>query len=126
MTSLEARIDRLESLDAIRQLPAKYALALDMRDMEAMVSLFPADVRVGKDASGRAARAAARPPGGRVAAGRARAARGDAPDAPPNNAPVTPHTAASWPVRNSPSTGVRGCSPRSPSRPPSAVPSGSA
>ena len=54
-TSLEARIDRLESLDAIRQLPAKYALALDMRDMEAMVSLFPADVRVGKDASGRQA-----------------------------------------------------------------------
>lgn len=55
MTSLEARIDRLESLDAIRQLPAKYALALDMRDMDAMVSLFPADVRVGKEASGRAA-----------------------------------------------------------------------
>ena len=53
--TLEARIDRLESLDAIRQLPAKYALALDMRDMEAMVSLFPADVRVGKDASGRQA-----------------------------------------------------------------------
>lgn len=55
MTSLEVRIDRLESLDAIRQLPAKYALALDMRDMDAMVSLFPADVRVGKDASGRQA-----------------------------------------------------------------------
>ena len=55
MTSLEARIDRLESLDAIRQLPARYALALDMRDMDAMVSLFPADVRVGKDASGRQA-----------------------------------------------------------------------
>ena len=55
MTTLEARIDRLESLDAIRQLPAKYALALDMRDMDAMVSLFPADVRVGRDASGRAA-----------------------------------------------------------------------
>jgi uncharacterized protein (TIGR02246 family) len=55
MTDLEARIDRLESLDAIRQLPAKYALALDMRDMDAMVSLFPADVRVGKDASGRQA-----------------------------------------------------------------------
>lgn len=53
--SLEARIDRLESLDAIRQLPAKYALALDMRDMDAMVSLFPADVRVGKNASGRLA-----------------------------------------------------------------------
>jgi hypothetical protein len=53
--SIEERIDRLESLDAIRQLPAKYALALDMRDMDAMVSLFPADVRVGKDASGRLA-----------------------------------------------------------------------
>ncbi len=55
MTTLEARIDRLESLDAIRQLPAKYALALDMRDMDAMVSLFVADVRVGKEASGRQA-----------------------------------------------------------------------
>ena len=53
--SLAQRIARLESLDEIRQLPAKYALALDMRDMDAMVSLFPADVRVGKDASGRAA-----------------------------------------------------------------------
>jgi uncharacterized protein (TIGR02246 family) len=53
--SIEARLDRLESLDAIRQLPAKYALALDMRDMDAMVNLFVADVRVGKDASGRQA-----------------------------------------------------------------------
>jgi SnoaL-like domain len=53
--TLEARIDRLESLDAIRQLPAKYALTLDMRDIDAMVTLFPHDVRVGKDASGRAA-----------------------------------------------------------------------
>lgn len=54
-SDLAARIDRLESLDAVRQLPAKYALALDMRDMDAMVSLFPADVRVGKEASGRLA-----------------------------------------------------------------------
>jgi hypothetical protein len=44
-TELLMRIKRLEALDAIRQLPAKYAL----------VGLFPADVRVGKDASGRAA-----------------------------------------------------------------------
>ncbi len=51
--TIEARLDRLESLDAIRQLPAKYALALDMRDMDAMVSLFTADVRVGKEKSGR-------------------------------------------------------------------------
>lgn len=55
MTDMESRLDRLESLDAIRQLPAKYALALDMRDMNAMVHLFPDDVRVGKGASGRAA-----------------------------------------------------------------------
>ena len=53
--ALLARIDRLESLDAIRQLPARYALALDMRDMDALVWLFPSDVRVGKDRSGRAA-----------------------------------------------------------------------
>ncbi len=52
---MEARIDRLESLDAIRQLPAKYALTLDMRDIDMMVTLFPEDVRVGKDASGRKA-----------------------------------------------------------------------
>ena len=31
---LLARIDRLESLDAIRQLAAKYSLALDMRDAQ--------------------------------------------------------------------------------------------
>ncbi len=55
MEALEARIDRLESLDAIRQLAAKYSLALDMRDMDAMVNLFEENVRVGKDASGRQA-----------------------------------------------------------------------
>jgi uncharacterized protein (TIGR02246 family) len=55
MDALEARIDRLESLDAIRQLAAKYSLALDMRDMDAMVNLFEQNVRVGKDASGRQA-----------------------------------------------------------------------
>lgn len=55
MIEFERRIDRLESLDAIRQLPAKYALTLDMRDIDVMVTLFPEDVRVGKDASGRAA-----------------------------------------------------------------------
>lgn len=52
--SFLARIDRLESLDEIRQLAAKYSLALDMRDMDAMVNLFPEDVRVGKDKVGRA------------------------------------------------------------------------
>ena len=52
--SVIARLDRLESLDDIRQLAAKYSLALDMRDLDAMVNLFPADVRVGKDKVGRA------------------------------------------------------------------------
>jgi len=55
MSDLETRIDRLESLDAIRQLPAKYALTLDMRDIDMMVTLFPEDVRVGKGVSGRLA-----------------------------------------------------------------------
>ncbi len=55
MSDLETRIDRLESLDAIRQLPAKYALTLDMRDIDMMVTLFPEDVQVGKAGSGRKA-----------------------------------------------------------------------
>ena len=52
---LLARIDRLESLDEIRQLAAKYSLALDMRDLDAMAGLFPADIRVGKELRGREA-----------------------------------------------------------------------
>jgi len=53
--SLVARLDRLESLDEIRQLVAKYCLALDMRDLDALAGLFPEDVRVGRDQSGRRA-----------------------------------------------------------------------
>ena len=49
-----ARLDRLESLDAIRQLAAKYSLALDMRDIDALVNLFAEDIRIGKDKVGRA------------------------------------------------------------------------
>ncbi|TZG24135.1 nuclear transport factor 2 family protein [Sphingomonas montanisoli] len=52
---LLARIDRLESIDAIRQLAAKYSLALDMRDANAWVGLFPEDVKVGAGQVGRAA-----------------------------------------------------------------------
>ncbi len=52
---LLARIERLESLDQIRQLAAKYSLALDMRDADAWVGLFPADIKVGNGESGRAA-----------------------------------------------------------------------
>ena len=53
--ALAARLDRLESIDQIRQLAAKYSLALDMRDADAWVGLFPEDVKVGKSKSGRAA-----------------------------------------------------------------------
>ena len=55
LEELANRIDRLESIEAIRQLPAKYALALDMRDSDAWVNLFPEDVRVGGGKSGRKA-----------------------------------------------------------------------
>ena len=51
---LLARIDRLESTEAIRQLVGKYALSLDMRDLDAHVGLFAADIRVGKGKTGRA------------------------------------------------------------------------
>ena len=52
--TLEERIDRLESLDAIRQLAGKYSLSLDMRDMDAHVNLFAPDIKVGKEKVGRA------------------------------------------------------------------------
>ena len=47
------RIDRLESLDEIRQLAAKYSLSLDMRDLDAHVNLFAPDIRVSRDKVGR-------------------------------------------------------------------------
>ena len=53
--ALLARLDRLESTEAIRQLVARYSLALDMRDTDALVGLFPDDIRVSKEASGRRA-----------------------------------------------------------------------
>ncbi len=53
-TALLARIDRLESLDEIRQLVAKYSLSLDMRDLDAHVNLFAEDIRVSRDQVGRA------------------------------------------------------------------------
>jgi hypothetical protein len=53
--STDARLARLEATDEIRQLVAKYCLALDMRDLDALCGLFPEDVRVGGGASGRRA-----------------------------------------------------------------------
>ena len=52
--TLAERIDRLESLDEIRQLAAKYSLSLDMRDMDAHVNLFAQDIRVSREKTGRA------------------------------------------------------------------------
>lgn len=52
--ALEARIGRLEALEEIRMLVAKYALSLDMRDLDAHVNLFAPDIRVGRDRVGRA------------------------------------------------------------------------
>jgi hypothetical protein len=54
-TGLEARIDRLESLDEIRQLAHRYALAVDTRNIDDLVELFVEDVRVGRDRVGRPA-----------------------------------------------------------------------
>ena len=54
LAAVERRLDRLESLEQIRQLPARYALALDMRDLDALVGLFPEDIEVGQS-RGRAA-----------------------------------------------------------------------
>ncbi|MCY4426334.1 MAG: nuclear transport factor 2 family protein [Halieaceae bacterium] len=50
---LKARLERLESLDEIRQLAAKYSLSLDMRDLDAHVNLFAPDIRVSRELSGR-------------------------------------------------------------------------
>jgi len=49
----EERLDRLESLAMIRQLPSRYALAVDSKDLDALVALFVPDVRVGRDGRGR-------------------------------------------------------------------------
>ena len=53
--TLLARIDKIESMQAIQQLPIRYALAVDGRDLDAWVSLFVEDVYCGRHGSGRAA-----------------------------------------------------------------------
>lgn len=54
-SDLEARIERLEALDQIRQLAGKYTLALDMRDFDSMANLFVDDVGVPGKQRGRQA-----------------------------------------------------------------------
>jgi ketosteroid isomerase-like protein len=48
-------VERAVARDEIRQLAARYALAVDSRDLDSLVGLFVPDVRVGPDASGREA-----------------------------------------------------------------------
>ncbi|MBW2266943.1 MAG: nuclear transport factor 2 family protein [Deltaproteobacteria bacterium] len=48
-------LQRLLDRDEIRQLAQRYAVALDARDLDALVELFVEDVQVGRDAFGRAA-----------------------------------------------------------------------
>ena len=55
LAALAARIDRLEALDEIRQLAAKYTVALDMRDLDSLVNLFVDDVGVPGNERGRSA-----------------------------------------------------------------------
>jgi ketosteroid isomerase-like protein len=52
---LVKRIERLEATEAIRQLVSAYALALDSRDVETLVSLFVDDVTTGDGRVGREA-----------------------------------------------------------------------
>lgn len=48
-------LERLVATDQIRQLASRYAVALDGRDLDALVALFVDDVQVGRDRFGRAA-----------------------------------------------------------------------
>lgn len=50
-----ARLDRLESHLAIQQLPPRYALAVDSRDLDAWLNLFIDDVDCGRHGKGREA-----------------------------------------------------------------------
>jgi uncharacterized protein (TIGR02246 family) len=48
-------VERLLAYEEIRQLAARYALATDSRDLDALVSLFVEDVQIGRDRFGREA-----------------------------------------------------------------------
>lgn len=49
MQDLTARIDRLESIEAIRDITARYPILLDARELDGLVELFVDDVRAGPD-----------------------------------------------------------------------------
>jgi SnoaL-like domain len=52
---LATRLDRLESRLAIQELPVRYALAIDARDIDTWIGLFVEDVDCGKYGRGREA-----------------------------------------------------------------------
>jgi ketosteroid isomerase-like protein len=51
--ALAEQIARLDAIEQIRQLAARYALAVDSRDLETLVQLFIEDVNLGRLGSGR-------------------------------------------------------------------------
>jgi len=51
--TLAARLDRIESTQALQMLPSRYALAVDSRDVDTLVDLFVEDVDAGKWGKGR-------------------------------------------------------------------------
>lgn len=53
--SLLARLEQVEARLAIGQLPIRYALAVDGRDLDALVALFASDVACGRWGNGHAA-----------------------------------------------------------------------
>jgi SnoaL-like domain len=50
LSTLEERVDRLESIEAIRDLVARYAVTLDERDLDGLMELFAEDVKASRDA----------------------------------------------------------------------------
>jgi hypothetical protein len=55
LEDLLARVERLEATEQIRQLAARYALALDSRDVDTLAGLFVPDVVTGDGREGREA-----------------------------------------------------------------------
>lgn len=55
LATLIRRIERTEARQAIAELPARYALAVDARDIDAWVNLFVEDVDCGRRGKGREA-----------------------------------------------------------------------
>jgi hypothetical protein len=54
-TDIIARLDRIESIQAIQALAVRYAMAVDARDLDAWLSLFVDDIDCGRRGRGREA-----------------------------------------------------------------------